>query len=52
MQKTPVARVMLGVLCLVFIPVFLAVLFVAFVTSGDALIRQPGAWYAAMAPLA
>lgn len=52
MKKTPIARAMLGVLCLLFIPVYLFVLSVAFVTSGDELIRQPGAWYAATAPLA
>jgi len=46
------AQGILGVLSLVYIPVYLFMLFVAMVTSGDGLIRQPGAWYAAFAPLA
>jgi hypothetical protein len=52
MSRRPVARTILGVLCLVYVPVYLFVLFVALVTSGDELMRQPGAWYAALAPLA
>jgi hypothetical protein len=44
------ARAILLVLSLAFIPVYLFVLFVAFATSGDELVRQPGAWYAAIAP--
>jgi hypothetical protein len=52
MKKPPIARAILALLCLVYVPVYLFVLFVALVTSGDALIRQPGAWYAAVAPLA
>ncbi len=39
-------------LSLLYIPLYLFVLFVATVTSGGELIRQPGAWYAALAPLA
>ena len=34
-----------------YIAVYLLVLFVAFVTSGHELLQQPGAWYAAIAPL-
>jgi hypothetical protein len=52
-MKPQVARVILGVLCLAYVPIYLFVLFVAFVV-GDwhELIREPGAWYAAVAPLA
>jgi hypothetical protein len=52
MTKAPIARAILAMLCLVYLPLYLFVLFVALVTSGDELIRDPGAWYAAAAPLA
>ena len=51
-MKPQIARGILGLLSIVYIPVYLFVLFVALATSGDELIRQPGAWYAAVAPLA
>jgi len=51
-MRPPIARGLLGVLSLIYIPLYLLVLFVAMVTSGDELVRQPGAWYAAVAPLA
>ena len=51
-MKPQIARGILGLLCIVYIPVYLFVLFVAVATSGDELIRQPGAWYAAVVPLA
>ncbi|HET9359171.1 MAG TPA: hypothetical protein VFO58_05450 [Vicinamibacterales bacterium] len=51
-MKPQIARAILGVLCIVFVPVYLFVLFAALVASGDELVRAPGAWYAAVAPLA
>ena len=39
-------------LCIVYVPLYLFVLLVALVTGGNSLIREPGAWYAAVAPLA
>jgi hypothetical protein len=51
-MKQRIVRAILGVLCLVYVPVYLFVLFVALATSGDEIIREPGAWYAAVAPLA
>ena len=50
-MKPQIARAILGVLCLIYVPVYLFVLFVTLATSGDELIRQPGAWYAAVVPL-
>lgn len=51
-MKPQTARGILVVLCCLYIPVYLLVLFVAMATGGDELIAQPGAWYAAVAPLA
>ena len=46
-----IARGILALLSLLYIPVYLLVLFVALATNGDGLIREPGAWYAALVPL-
>ena len=51
-MKPQIPRGILGLLCIVYVPVYLFVLFVALVTGGNELIRQPGAWYAAVVPLA
>ena len=51
-RRIQIARGILGLLCIVYVPVYLFVLFVALATGGDELIRQPGAWYAALVPLA
>ena len=50
-MKPQIARAALGVLSVGYIAVYLFVVFVAFVTGGRELLRQPGAWYAAIAPL-
>ena len=50
-MKPQIARAVLGVMSVLYIPVYLFVLFVALATSGDELIRQPGAWYAAVVPV-
>jgi hypothetical protein len=50
-MKPPVARGILCLLSILYIPLYLFVLLVALVTGGGELIRQPGAWYAALAPL-
>ena len=44
------AQGILRALSVVYILLYLFLLFVATVTSGGELIRQPGAWYAALAP--
>lgn len=49
-MKPRLARVILGVLALGYLMVYAFVLFVAIATSGEQLIRSPGAWYAAVAP--
>jgi hypothetical protein len=50
-MKPQIARASLCVLSIVYIPVYLFVLLVALATSGDELIREPWAWYAAVVPL-
>ena len=44
------ARLVLAGFCTAYLLVHAFVLFVAFATSGHDLVRQPGAWYAALAP--
>lgn len=48
-MKPRIARVMLVMLAAGYLTVYAFVLFVATATSGDELIRSPGAWYAAIA---
>jgi hypothetical protein len=49
--KPQVARTVLRGLSIGYLGIYLFVLFVALATSGDELLRSPGAWYAALAPL-
>ena len=51
-MKPQVARAALCLLSPAYIAIYLFVLFVATATSGNELVRAPGAWYAAIAPLA
>lgn len=51
-MKPQVARAALCLLSPAYMAVYLFVLFVATATSGNELVRAPGAWYAAIAPLA
>jgi DMSO/TMAO reductase YedYZ heme-binding membrane subunit len=46
------ARLILAGFSTAFLLIYAFVLLVAFATSGHELVRQPGAWYAALAPLA
>jgi hypothetical protein len=48
-MKPRIARVVLVMLAAGYLAVYAFVLFVAMATSGDELIRSPGAWYAAIA---
>jgi hypothetical protein len=49
-MKPQLARVILGILALGYLMLYAFVLFVAIATTGDQLVRSPGAWYAALAP--
>lgn len=48
-MKPQTARAILGLLAPGYLAVYAFLLFVAMATSGDELIRSPGAWYAAIA---
>lgn len=50
-MKSQAARAALVVICPAYIAIYLFVLFVATATSGPDLVRAPGAWYAALAPI-
>lgn len=51
-MKTRFVRAVLGVLCVVYVPIYLFVLLVAMATNGNDLVRSPLAWYSALAPIA
>lgn len=50
----PAPRISRALLCLAsvaYVLIYVSVLFVALATSGHELVRSPGAWYAAVAPV-
>lgn len=51
-MKARFARAALGVMSLLYLPIYLLVLLVAVATNGNELLRSPLAWYSALAPIA